>query len=241
MEFETFSHFLYLSTTLIKARENSIILATKYDSDLKMKSYKVIDDAVSHVTIHGLRNIHRVPSVPLKVLFTLMWLTSFAFCLYAVIVVCQAYSTYGKQTTIKIVNELSEFPTVNQSYQSFLLLIICFSWKIQICNLNPFDQSSARDHTDQMAEKFRSQWNNLTNQTYEYVTLLRKYIQNQLLLENLKTPDDLYDFGFYLNGMLLGCRFRGQNCSPDNFILIYNSYYGRCYRLACVFYQPTVK
>ena len=63
-----------------------------------------------------------------------------------------------------------------------------------------------------------------------YVSDLNDYIRYNIITKYFNDLYSLYNNQFYLNQMLLSCKYQKQNCSIFDFMYHFDFYYGLCWR-----------
>ena len=64
----------------------------------------------------------------------------------------------------------------------------------------------------------------------EYTEALSFYIRSNVIKDYLNKPEELYYLSFFLNQMLISCRYQDEICHAKDFMQTYDYQYGLCYR-----------
>ena len=184
------------------------------DSDYKAKLKLIFEKAFEQSNIVGLSNIVTNKHIPMKVVWIVSVLASFAICAYMIAESVIIYLQYDVISKMSVVYETtSPFPTIS------------------VCNSVPFvtDASTVFVENVMATNNFGFFLNytdvNVPLEPYKY---LSQYL-NAVNAYNLSTAAKK-TMGLTLDEMLLSCMYSGGACSSSDFDWYYDVLYGNCYR-----------
>ena len=185
-------------------------------------------------TIHGIYDIYKVESILLKLFIGVCFLSSAGYCTYQVATTITNYLSYNVLTTHQVFTSVpAEFPVVafcnqvRKTLKKKLIILIEMYAKYYLKNM--FDMMVAFNKTYKYENDGTIKKINYKT-PIEYTEALKSYIISNIIKDYLKEPEELYYLNFYLNQMLIGCRFQDQTCKGEDFMQTYDYYYGLCYR-----------
>ncbi|RNA13947.1 acid-sensing ion channel 4 [Brachionus plicatilis] len=161
-----------------------------------------LKEIVESSTIHGMPNILRTKSNVIRIFWILIFLASFSYCIYSVILIIIKYLQYNVIVKMEIVQSFnSEFPAVT------------------FCNVNPLDFSideNLKNVSQFLNESFLYS-NDFNSKSCD--TLMTNLLVNEL--PNLK--------GFTLDKLLISCQYDRKPCNPNNFCPQRSHYFRNCF------------
>jgi hypothetical protein len=177
-------------------------------------------ELLSSTSIHGLPNIIRTKNWFIRIIWIICFMIALILCIFLITQSITNYLLFEVTTKIRIFYEYpSDFPSVT------------------ICDTNPFKTNISFNFIREVLRNYSIDEGVLTNRTDDiYLTKLYNDIDNiSYILKSYASSGKISDeekkkFGKKLEEILIICRFADDDCSTDDFIWIYNFYYGNCYQ-----------
>lgn len=163
-------------------------------------------------TVHGLARVHYHKHLLVRLPLLVYILTCLTLCSITMFNTIQSFLSYDTVTSYQIIPEsYPEFPVV------------------AFCNLNPMDQNFAGPIVSKYVNDGTVKRSYYDTES-EYVVELSKYVRANLIKEFSSEPLSLAKIGFYIQQVLVSCRFKDQVCDSTDFMPTLDYYYGLCYR-----------
>jgi len=177
-------------------------------------------ELLSSTSIHGIPNIIRTKNLFIRIFWILCFMVAFLLCVFLITQSISSYLLFEVTTKIRIFYEYpSDFPSVT------------------ICDTNPFKTNTSLNFIREVLRNYSIDEDWFVNDTDDtYLKNLSTNIDNiNFILKSYASSQKLSDeerkeFGHKLEDILINCRFSDDDCSTDDFIWIYNFYYGNCYQ-----------
>jgi hypothetical protein len=183
---------------------------------------KVLINAIESTTIHGLPMILKEKNYFSKIIWLILFLSSFSFCLFLNRKSIDDFLNYEVITKARIINEPKlTFPTVT------------------ICNKNRFSTDAAVDFmrkviNDNNLEDIFDEEKFLNNKNLGFLDKRRKVrgVQDtaRLILEKMPSNELRKSLSLSIEKMLIDCRFGGKECTKSDFDPFFITQHGICYR-----------
>ena len=177
---------------------------------------------VDSFTMHAIPNIFRTKHSFIKLMWILCFLTSSGLCAFTVYQNINNYFQFNVVTTTRLHREIPMiFPTIT------------------ICNYNAFVTKYSYAYVKQTLSMFNI--TDLTNSTMlsvlissVYNTTKNYYAARLILLEIAKSQkiDEQTKklFGYSFDKFFISCFYGSLECNKDDFVSIYDTYHGNCFR-----------
>lgn len=183
-----------------------------FESNLKQKLKELSLAWILTSTSHGLPSIFRVDKIYLKIIWTILFLTSTSFCIASVWQSFDTFFSFPVSSSVKIHYESPvDFPAVT------------------ICNLNSFVKPRSVSLVNYTLASY-----NMTRemiiymQNYQWKQIAQAIItdsnSNKILNESVRKY-----FGFSLDEILISCNYAGLPCKKTDFWWFQDPTYGNCY------------
>jgi hypothetical protein len=159
---------------------------------------------------HGLKNIFKSQNhVFIKIFWTLSFLASSSYCIYALNLL---FVGYYKRITYMSISRVIESPTKFP--------------QVSFCN-NKFINMTAIGTVlnDYNSSLFVSDNENLTT----FMKVLKQQYKLRILFNNDTMFPLFYNNSWWLKDMLVSCYFNNKKCSINDFISFFDPYYGWCF------------
>lgn len=167
----------------------------------------------SNSTAHGISNICRLESRPLKIIWMVCFLTSFSYCSYTIVNVLVAFFEYGVVINQQVVTELPvDFPVVT------------------VCNLNAFDKRNAKSYMNQVLARNNISYERDRSLINITPTEVNNLIKASIIGNKNLTREDIINIGFKIDYMLLTCYFNNVPCNQSDFRWLYDFDYTNCWQ-----------
>ncbi|RMZ96488.1 acid-sensing ion channel 1 isoform X2 [Brachionus plicatilis] len=186
----------------------------------KTKTFDIFRQWTESMTMHGFPNIFRTKHITFKIMWTIFFLSSNAFCFFIISRILINFFKYDIVTTIKVVEKDSmPFPAVT------------------VCNANPFVTEESLNYVSSFL-----QINNLTNFTHlnldssqnqNLSRLLYNFILVRywaVLFSKANTKDLKEKLFVPFEKMFINCLYNLQSCNENDWQWYYDYYHGNCYR-----------
>lgn len=95
--------------------------------------------------------------------------------------------------------------------------------------MNAFDQNYAYDAIKNITSDGKINLNDY-RAAIEYTAELNSYFRANLIKMNLQNPYLLKYYSYFLDQLLISCRYEDQNCNQSEFLQFYDFYFGLCHR-----------
>lgn len=179
---------------------------------LRHELLEILKEWALYTTAHGFGNVVRANNIILKIIWILFLIGFWVYCSYLIVLNIISFYQYETTTTLDIYHEVPTlFPTID------------------ICNLNPYDGQEARMYMIRVLETKNITFN-LDQGPKMYTDVIIDQIKAKIEEDGNNNVISLWDFGFYMEQMLISCKFQGISCSDKNFTWYHNYHYGSCYR-----------
>jgi hypothetical protein len=161
-------------------------------------------------TAHGFRNIVSRKTIFSRIFWSIAIMCSLAYCCYEIINTIILYKKYDVNTSIKLITETpTNYPVVD------------------ICNLNAYNGFYVKDvlTQDVLTENFTINQGEFSKFDIE---LVMKQINSLTKRSALRSP--LFEYGYFLDEILISCSFKGIPCNMnEDFDWYYDFNYGTCF------------
>jgi hypothetical protein len=158
----------------------------------------------------------------ITILWSVLFLASFIYCVYSIVVCFETFLMYGVTATISRVQNLpATFPAIT------------------ICNINAFNEAYVTEYIFNKTELAKCFYT--TNGTvfekcmntlypnkafYTFNDNIKRIVANDKEL----TETDHYWYGYDLHtDMLISCNYNGVSCNSSDFVQYWDNVYGNCY------------
>ncbi len=192
----------------------------KLNSITSLKS--ILYNKIENSTFGGLSKVVRSERILLKILWSMVLFIFIGLCSFAMIRAVFDYLAYEIVTSITVRTEIpAKMPT------------------IIICNANGLNTATGSFFASQVYSLYGIVVNNnyLNFQINEFPNQINNkgniLTTRTMVMSAARDPQLTDDFrkslGLSIKDMLVSCTFNSIECSDDNFIWLYDTYYGNCY------------
>ncbi len=101
---------------------------------------------------------------------------------------------------------------------------------VAFCNLNHFDFNYADEDISSFANDGTINQSNPEYTANDYTKAVNDYFRSKMLKKYLNDTFQLLYKDFFIDQMLVSCRFQNKKCAIEDFLYQYDLYYGLCYR-----------
>lgn len=175
-------------------------------------------------SIHGVSRIFKDGSAIKNVFWALALMSAFSYCIYNLTFSILDYYQYKPNTIISKSNlPQVEFPAVT------------------FCNNNPYNTKGRNFRLGPLIDALNIDIHNETLEKFTFevkMTALEHQIRIHMSDYDEKIKSEQ---GFWIDDMLLSCRFSSQECGKDEFVYSYSVVYGNCFTFNSGFYLNGTK
>jgi hypothetical protein len=184
----------------------------KIESDKKApRLMDVLKDNLTCEMYHALLDVFDSKHFIIKIHLSIFLLISYGLASYMTIALIMNYFNYGVTTSIRTIYETpAVFP------------------KVTFCNLNQYATKEAIEFLN--STDTDGLFSSMPNMSFydKSQTTWKIILKAGAILMN-KTDDFKKTMGHDLKDILIGCAFNYVQCTADDFLWSYDSYYGNCY------------
>ncbi|CAF0806060.1 unnamed protein product [Brachionus calyciflorus] len=183
----------------------------KSENKKRTEIFNIIKDNLETSTSHGIPNIVRNKNWIIKIIWTICFSVSFAYCVYNLTKSFEIYFSYETDTKVTN-NRLAsiDFPTIT------------------ICNKNKFNLAKNANISNKMIELKNFYIENFIQLT-PYSINVFDILSYNLFYDYLQNPYYFKEAGFELEQILLNCKFNSMICNKDNFGKVFSPLSGKCF------------
>lgn len=168
----------------------------------------IIREFCLNTSTHALPGIARSASLPNRLFWSISFIIFMGLMIYSIVAAAMTFFNYPTQIDLNVENEWPQyFPAVS------------------LCNFNAF-------RLDRFLDPFlnytRGRNLSTSNDTSQWSNAESAYIRD-FSIDKLNRNESLDEFAFPISSLLYACRFNGQTCSADDFLVFLSSSHGKCY------------
>ncbi|CAF0708691.1 unnamed protein product [Brachionus calyciflorus] len=166
----------------------------------------------NYSTTHGIPNIARSDSKTVKLIWFVCLSAGSVYCFYSIVTILISFLSFGVLINIEVVEKAPiEFPAVT------------------VCNLNPLDRRYSQSYIDEVLSKHNISHVKDTNRIDINPHTVKYLIKANILADKNLTWQQIRQFGFEIDFMLLTCFYNDKPCNASDFVWVYDFDFGNCF------------
>jgi hypothetical protein len=218
-----------------------------------------LNECVAYSTLHGIPHLFKKTFFGIKLVWSICLIISWSTCAYFIIRSLLQYFEFKVNVNVELISERpTHFPSVDicnlTPYDGDAIHVSKLNFTLD--SSHP-DLEMSYSHEDENVDNLKNylrefaqnklireekydQMNRRNNDKYHNILMTKntKILAGNIIRHKLNEFENeasrgllnLTAIGFQLNRMLISCKFQGMLCSPADFTMYHNYYYGNCYR-----------
>ena len=187
-------------------------MSAKYSLKFSENIKLILIQSGTYTTSHGIQNIFKSKHWSLKIMWSILSMTS---CIFAVYLIIHTVGLFLKNEIVTQIDVVKESPTEFPS--------------VSFCNINLFQSDLAQSLIKNISKTFKDDLKKFSAGGFIVAQNKRQdFLQNNILLN--RSESEIRLLSPQLNETLIDCSISGKYCNETEFDWFYDGSYGNCYR-----------